>query len=380
MRNYSKQFLLFLVLVLFCTGKVYCGAHSARQGFSDDFSEGLSPDRWFLLRKHWGKGNNGVVPELVKIEQDTVNGVTKNVVVLYGHGDQYTGDIKGLKKVKSPTNPYVPCDEVTRVGACLITKDYFASGTYDVVMKIQNTPSPSGMCTSIWAFHYEEHFGAHEDTTGLELNPNDPQYQPRFKEGNSDDGFYSTINSEIDTPELGHQGDYTVGWYNTYVSEVDAGALYSKFDMPNILDGEYHKYTFKWETELVETDLTDSDFLPSSNYNYFYVAKADSPYQGEPAVKKEDGKWYVHLGKCVSFFVDDQQVGVNAKQVSPVSARILIGVWFPDWSEGAAWSESTLKVSSVSFKPANSDGDVYYQPESFPNDGLYSTEGVVLSN
>lgn len=356
------------------------GAGPVRQGFTDDFSEGLSPDRWFLLRKHWGKGNNGVVPELVKIEKDIVNGQEKNVVVLYGHGDHYKGDIKGVQKVKSTTNPYIPSESGTRVGSCLITKDYFASGTYEVVMKIENNPSPSGMCTSIWAFHYEEHFAAKTDKSGTQLNPDDPQYQPRFKEGNSEDGYYSTVNSEIDTPELGHGGDYTVGWYNTYVSEVDAGAEYSKFNMPNILDGEYHKYTFKWETELVETDLTDSDVLPGSNYNYFYVANAASPHQGEPVTKKNDGKWYVHAGKCVTFLIDDKEVGANNKDISPVSARILIGVWFPNWSNPAPWEESTLKVSSVSFIPSNSDGDIYYQFESFPSDGLYSVENVPMSN
>lgn len=383
----------------------YTNNTASRAGLTDDFSEGLSPNKWYLLRKHWGKGNNGVVPELVSIEKDNVNGTTKNVIVLRGHGDLYNGPIKGVKKVKSVGCPYIPSDSGQRVGAALITKEYFSSGTYEVVMKIEKDPNDHSdptklaMCTSIWAFHYEEHHGKKKDSSGKLLNPDNPIYQPRFKEGNSDDGWYSTVNSEIDTPELGHTekgdnaGDYTKGWYNTYTSEVDQAALYNKFDIPNILDGQYHTYKFVWETELVPTDLSDTDFAYASNYNYSYVVKEDSPYQGQAAIKKDDQKWYVYQGKAVTFYIDDQKIGENNDHISPVSARIIIGVWFPTWCRlntddeeagktdpGVPWAEAKLKVSSVSFKPANSEGDVYYQHESFPDDGLFKVDGVQLPN
>jgi hypothetical protein len=59
--------------------------------FHDDFSHGLNDRRWQLMRKVWGKGNNGLNPELVSIVKDNVNGVVKNVVKLDGTGDNYSG-------------------------------------------------------------------------------------------------------------------------------------------------------------------------------------------------------------------------------------------------------------------------------------------------
>jgi hypothetical protein len=39
-----------------------------RLAFVEDWSSGrIDPDRWYVLRKKWGDGNHGVVPENVRI-------------------------------------------------------------------------------------------------------------------------------------------------------------------------------------------------------------------------------------------------------------------------------------------------------------------------
>jgi hypothetical protein len=358
--------------------EIICGAKnaaSAPQGFHEDWSQGISPQRWYLLRKVWGAGNNGCVPELVSVQSDAVDGVTKNVVVVTNQGNQTTSSIMGVKKVGGG---YVKGTSPKRVGGCLATVDYFASGTYEIKMKVgrpKNAPNaaPKGLCPAIWTFHYEEHYPSANDPKGVAINPKDPLYQPRFKEGSDADGYYSTVNSEIDAPELGKGGNLNLGLYTTYVSEVVAntqGFDLTKFGI-NVLDNKYHTYKFVWKTKLQSTALTDKQVILKNGY-YYVANNATSPIQGFPAIKKADGIWYVYKGASVTFYVDGKLVGKSTSNVSPVSARLLVGGWFPSWAGTPNWDETKLYISDITITPSNDPGDVFFQPESYPLDGMVS--------
>src|SRR3712207_1765267 len=96
----------------------------ARLAFEEDWAGGaIHPAKWYRLRKRWGEGNHGVVPENVRIEPDTVGGKRKNVLVCEAHGDQYGGPVVGERGRK------------TRVGGVIVSRPYFASGRFEVVMK-----------------------------------------------------------------------------------------------------------------------------------------------------------------------------------------------------------------------------------------------------
>lgn len=352
-----------------------CTCPPASSGFHEDWSQGISPQRWFLLHKVWGQGNHGVSSQLVSIEQDNVNGITKNVLVLTTQGDLTKSSIMGVKKTSSG---YVPADSPKRVGAAIATVDYFASGIYEVTMKIGRPKSnpqsaPVGLCPAIWTFHYEEHYAKSSDSTGSQLNPNDPLYQPRFKEGDATNGYYSTVNSEIDWPELGRNGNFNTALYNTYISEVRAGGNFKTVDYSslgiNVLDGKYHKYRMEWSTKLTPTTLTDSQVVPYGAY-YYATDSATSPYQGFPVVKKSDGIWYVYQGASATFYVDGIKVGTSTSKVSPVSARLNVGAWFPSWAGTPNWDETKIYISDITIYPKHDEGDVLYQPESYPNDGM----------
>ena len=57
----------------------------ARLALEEDWSSGkIDPQEWYALRKHWGQGNAGVVPENVSITTDDVGGKKVNVPPLHG--------------------------------------------------------------------------------------------------------------------------------------------------------------------------------------------------------------------------------------------------------------------------------------------------------
>eukprot|EP00919_Chromeraceae_sp_WS-2016_P003686 GHVR01008966.1.p1 GENE.GHVR01008966.1~~GHVR01008966.1.p1 ORF type:complete len:340 (-),score=81.66 GHVR01008966.1:235-1254(-) len=332
------------------------------KGYTDDFSEGIKGDRWSVYERVWGDNNNGVVPENVKLEKDDVNGITKNVVSFYCHGNMYDGNIKGVEKKKG--GGFSRSDNNTRVGACLISNDYFASGTYEIDIKIPR--DVSGMCTAFWSFHYEEHYCSPGKGKGNEINKDNPLYQPRHKLGSDDDGYYSTVNSEIDSPELGKNGDYSVGLFNTYTSETSCSVQPIKLPV-DVSDEKYHRYSFEWATHLLPTTLTESDVV--KHQGHFYVSTLQSMYQGQACVFTNN-TWCVYAGKKVKFYFDGKLIGESSESVPCVSARMVVGVWFPGWAGKAMWKEKVVKLSQVKFLPLNGEGDVYFQPESFKDVGI----------
>ena len=125
-------------------------AEQTTDEFYDDFSSGtLDPDKWLVAYKNWGGKvtengekvvyNSGVIPQNVSVQNGKL--------VLTGNGNLYQGDLKGVNKDGSQRA------DGKRTGAAIATKDYYASGSYEVVAKV----SPElGACSAIWTFEYEE--------------------------------------------------------------------------------------------------------------------------------------------------------------------------------------------------------------------------------
>eukprot|EP00762_Andalucia_godoyi_P002947 ANDGO_04122.mRNA.1 hypothetical protein len=347
-------------------------------GFEDDFSQGLSPDRWMAYEMKWGAGNNGVVSEYIGTESDRVvlwNGQDlgdRETVALYAHGEQFTSSpiktaVAGIGSGRARNGA------PSRVGACLASRDYFCSGTFEVDLKVCNPwigqrqltgQPPSGVLFSMWTFGYEEHF-ADQANPGT-LNQRDLQYQPKVRQG-STGAFYSTVNTEIDCPEMGKAGSFTEGLFNCYMTEVTGNI--QTFRYPNnIMDGRYHRYAFTWETELVPLEgLQDSQVKKFNGHFRISDPSAFPNYQGY-AITTQDGKWFCNQGKRVVFYVDGQKVGESGV-CSAVASRLIIGLWFPSWAGVAAWEFCRFNVARVAYKPYHNAGDVWDQAESYPYSG-----------
>ena len=97
--------------------------------FFDDFNGPLDPATWLVIDKAWGGDNGGLVPENVELKD--------GLLLLHAHGDEYTGDLIGHN------------DRKTRVGSGIATRDYYASGRYEVRARI---PDDLGAASAFWTF------------------------------------------------------------------------------------------------------------------------------------------------------------------------------------------------------------------------------------
>ncbi|WP_338100379.1 family 16 glycosylhydrolase [Ruminococcus callidus] len=188
--------------------------------FYDDFSSGtLDADKWLVAKKNWGGKvtedgvkvdyNGGVIPQNVSLKDGKL--------ILTGNGNLYEGDLKGINKNGSQR------DNGKRTGAAIATKEYYASGSYEVMAKV----APElGACSAIWTFEYEEDWDT-GDITNHEIDIEMPGRPASEKKNQSYQ--YALCNTWIGENE----GEYKTGY-------TDIGT--------NQADGKFHKYRFDWHT------------------------------------------------------------------------------------------------------------------------------------
>ena len=301
MKKFSKILVIIILVIFLFICFNFAIAYNAKDNndeiFFDDFDTKLDINKWLVANKAWGGNNHGVVPENVLIDNGTLR--------LFGNGNNYTGDVKGFKS-----------DLGTRTGACLVTKDYFGSGSYEVKAKL---PKELGVCSSIWTFEYEEYYPGSEEFEKLAPDKNSSYY---------------VVNHEIDIEMPGRPygaksaTDYSYALCNTFVGERknEYTSNHVKLDNPQN-DGKYHIYRFDWHT--------GSD--------------------------KES--------KRVDFFIDNKLIATNTNNVPTNKGRFWIGIWFPnDWAGEANFDTTEFDVDYVKITPFNEEGDVL-STETYGNDG-----------
>lgn len=188
--------------------------------FYDDFSSGtLDPDKWLVAYKNWGGKvtengekvdyNGGVLPQNVSVQNGKL--------ILTGNGNLYQGALKGVNKDGSRRA------DGKRTGAAIATKEYYASGSYEVVAKV----SPElGACSAIWTFEYEEDWDTGE-ITNHEIDIEMPGRPSAEKTNQS--YRYALCNTWVGENE----GEYKTGYTDIGVNQAD---------------GAFHKYRFDWHT------------------------------------------------------------------------------------------------------------------------------------
>lgn len=272
--------------------------------FYDDFNGNtLDTQKWLIADKSWGGNNGGVVPENVSVSQGTLK--------LEGHGNKYKGNVKGHNQ---PTG--------IRTGAAIATRNYYSSGSYEVVAKV----APQlGACSAMWTFEYEEYY------------PGDPEYAASGKTGQ-----YYAVNHEIDielpTANANHSTpSFEAARFNTFTTE---NGYSIKKDLPYAVDdGKFHTYRFDWHT-------------------------------GDASEEKR-----------VDYYVDGQYMCTSKTQVPTNAGRFWIGLWFPTsidadgdgvcetgWTGTADFDTTVFEIDSVKITPYHESGDTP-QKETFPYDG-----------
>ncbi len=108
--------------------------------FVDNFNGDALSNAWLVAHKQWGGSAAGsVVADNVAVRDGNL--------VLTAHGDLYNGPVRGINKDSSPR------PDGKRTGGAVATDLYYASGSYEIRMKVAPT---LGVCSAIWTFHYEE--------------------------------------------------------------------------------------------------------------------------------------------------------------------------------------------------------------------------------
>lgn len=343
------------LLLLICTLSIKAGTlpplpANARLALNENWSSGkIDPEKWYRLRKRWGQGNNGVVPENTSIKIDTVHGRKENVLVCRGHGDLYQGPVKGWH------------GNTTRVGGVLVTKDFFASGRYEIVMKIGQTQSsdsspsdptqPIGMIPAIWTYGYRWVRGEHEDLDSFSAE--NPLYNPLMKRQWKSNEYWS----EIDFPEFGKNQNLKTGLYNTFLNnKINSKTL----DTSAAIDGRYHTFTTIWRTHLIPfPNLNDTQVVEYQGYHWIQDKKIPfKSYHGNPLKRLAKDKYALYSGKVASHYIDGNLVGTNTQFVPAHAAQLNLGVWFPKWAGAAPWQTSSASFASVKIWEYDDPGDV----------------------
>lgn len=269
--------------------------------FDDFTAKTLDAEKWRISRRQWGGegANGGVVPENVSLRDGKC--------VLQGNGDRYIGPVCGCTRTGR-------LDHGRRSGACIATKDYFASGSYEVRMKV----APRlGVCSSIWTFHYAE----------VGVGPGNSAKETGKRNG-------QIINHEIDIEIPGRPTlefrDIGFDWalMNTWVGESGPESTIGHTKLPTSqADGQFHDYRIDWHT--------------------------GGPQQPP----------------SVDFYIDEQKLRTIATTVPTRAGRFWIGVWFPrDWAGAPDFDTTEMVVDWVRITPFHEPNDSYIA-ESYPNDG-----------
>ncbi len=315
----------------------------AKLVLDEDWSAGkIDSKRWYALRKKWGENNFGVVPENVALVRDTVKGKRRRVLRCEAHGDQYDGPVTGQWKRKK------------RVGGVLVSKQHFASGRFEVVMKIgsEDNPRPKGIVPAIWTYGYRA-VKVPGNLAG-DFTSTQPLYNPNLQRWGKGQAFYW---SEIDFPEYGKGGKFKRPMYNTWVHSKHQSLT---FDAHGAADGRYHTYTTEWRTGLVPIKgVKDSQVAKSKGFYWIQDKAVDfGLYLGNPLKRFGRDRYAVCRGLTARHWIDGRFIGENRTFVPSMSGQLNLGVWLPKWAGPAPWKTASVYFARIRVWQYGDPGDV----------------------
>jgi beta-glucanase (GH16 family) len=350
--------------------------------FCDDFNgTRLDTNQWVVMEKAWGVDNGGVVSDNVSI--------SNGILHLTGHGDLYTGTVHGVNKKG------LRVDRVTRVGAAIYTKNYFASGKYEVRMKL---PQHFGACSTMWTFHYEEAYPSDQLYTELaqvggltasnltwfglttaqgEILLKDlitkKGVRPPYLESPTN-GIYHTTeyfrNTVTDISKLDLMQDFGKK-IEIYTALKNSASLEP---LGSLEEGRYIVRNQEIDIETptgLKTNLSDISY-GHARFNT-WVGQSTGEFTDnfdDLGRAMNDGQFHVFrfdwhtanptaLSQRVEFYIDDKCYQTNYTHIPTIGGRFTLGIWFPTWTGTASFDSQSLDVDWVRITPFNENGDLW---------------------
>ncbi len=186
--------------------------------FFDTFRLELDENKWEKLNQVWGVSSvtayihGGVIKE---------NAFTRDgKAVLRALGDTYSGPLRGVN------------GQAKRLGGVIKTKQRFASGKYEVRMKVLQA-ADMGVLSAAWTFFYKE----------LTETSDPVAYQKAVSKGNIPANGKVILNHEIDIEVKGANLDYPL--FTNWIGEADPEHVSQGVKTQRLDDNAYH--IFRWD-------------------------------------------------------------------------------------------------------------------------------------
>jgi len=384
MKLATRKFLVCLKYLPVCLGLILPGMTSlaglSATPFFDDFNgTQLDTNQWVVMDKAWGVNNGGVVPDNVS--------VSNGVLHLTGHGDLYTGPVQGVNKKGRRVA------RVTRVGAAIYTVNYYASGSYEVRLKL---PPHLGSCSALWTFHYEEAYpadplypelsqvggltvsnllwiGLNAEQAGRLLQDisGDKAGRPAYM-GASASGIYHTtryFRNEVPTMDKFNLTEDFGKKMEIFTVLKNAASL-EPLGSPE--DGRYIVRNQEIDIE-TPTGLKNNPADISYGHDRFntWVGQSDGEYTDnfdDTGHEMSDGQFHIYrfdwhtagptvLSPRVEFYIDGRCYQTNHTHIPTIGGRFTLGLWFPTWTGAPDFDTQSLDVDWVRITPFNESGD-----------------------
>ncbi len=190
--------------------------------FYDKFEGTLDESNWEPLTQLWGQPTN--------ILHQHGGVIKENVYTKGGHavmralGDRYIGALRGAG------------GESKRLGGVMKTKKRFASGRYEVKMRVLQN-SDMGVLSAAWTFWYKEITNANAAAA----------YQKAISAGNIPNNGVITLNHEIDIEVKGVNLANPI--FTNWIGEKEAEHVTKAASLEKgLMDNAFHIYRWDWHT------------------------------------------------------------------------------------------------------------------------------------
>jgi beta-glucanase (GH16 family) len=353
-------------------------AQNSQSPFFDDFNGAqLDLSHWAIMNKAWGRDNGGVVPDNVV--------VSNGLLHLMAHGDEYTGPVHGVDKKGRRIS------RVTRVGAAIVTRNYYDSGRFEARIKL---PPHLGSCSAIWTYHYEEAY------------PGDAVYADLSKVGGVRINDFQKIRLTADQADdliadlagtnAGRQAYLAPASNGIYHTTEAFRSLTGPEQMVLSNDFNLRLPIFTTLANAASLDPVEGGFIRNEEIDIETPTALKTPSEisyrharfnnwvganaGEYTDKFDDlgkafndGQFHTfrfdwHTGNSnlgsqrVEYYIDGVCYQTNYTHVPTIGGQFTLGVWFPVWTGKPDFDTQEMDVDWVRITPFNENGD-QWSPE-----------------
>jgi hypothetical protein len=277
------------------------GDISAPGIFYDKFSGPLDVSTWESVDQLWGQSaivayqHGGVISENVSTNY--------GFLILRSLGDAYQGSLRGANGAAH------------RLGAVIKSKDRFASGRFEVKMKVLQAPDV-GVLSAAWLFWYKD----------ISKNVDLAAYEKAKAAGNIPNSDSTIVlNHEVDIEVKGVKLGNTI--YTNWIG---------------IKNGEY--------------ESKESDITKELNDNAFHVYRWDWHTGGNGEIAR------------VEYYIDNDLMRTNFSKVPYIASYFYVGNWFAWWAgndtgtyKAPAFDTKEMLVDWVKITPFYEPNDDWYE-------------------